>query len=251
MYMKISIITVVFNRVETIQDAISSLQSQTYGAIEHVIQDGGSVDGTIEKISHLVTPTTRFISEPDKGIYDAINKGIARATGEVIGLMHSDDFFAHQGVLDRIAEVFQDPDVDGVYGDLDYVSASDPNKVIRHWRAGHFAPELMKTGWMPPHPTLFLRSEVFKKWGVYNTQFQIAADYDAILRYLWTGKVRVTYIPEVLVKMRVGGESNRTFGRIVRKSREDLLAIRNNGVGGISTLLRKNIRKLPQFFLRE
>lgn len=249
--MKISIITAVFNRVDTIADAISSVQSQSYGSVEHVIQDGGSSDGTLDVIKGLGTSTTHLVSEQDEGIYDAINRGISRATGDVIGLMHSDDFFAHDEVLEQIARAFYDPEVEGVYGDLDYVSASNTNKVIRHWRSGPYRRERLKRGWMPPHPTLYLRRQVFEEWGLYDPGFQIAADYDAMLRYLWKGNVHLTYVPEVLVKMRVGGESNRSLSRILQKSREDYMALRRNEVGGLGALFKKNASKLKQFIIRE
>jgi glycosyltransferase involved in cell wall biosynthesis len=189
-----------------------------------------------------------LVTAPDQGIYDAINKGISRATGDIIGLMHSDDFFASDHVLEQVAQAFQDPVVDGVYGDLQYVSANEPNKIIRHWKSGEYHPSRLKQGWMPPHPTLYVRREVFEKWGTYDTSYSIAADYDAMLRYLAKGKIKLSYIPEVLVKMRVGGESNRSVGRIIQKSREDYLASRQHGVGGIGTLLRKNTSKIRQFF---
>lgn len=246
--MKISLITAVYNRTNTIGHTIKSVQSQTFSNIEHVIQDGGSTDGTLETIQQMKTNTCRFVSEPDTGIYDAINRGIVRASGDVIGLLHSDDFFADDRVLDRVARAFADDTVDGVYGDLDYVAVDDPTRVVRRWRSGEYSPSKLQRGWMPPHPTLYLRREVFDRWGLYDTNFRIAADYDAILRYLLRGRINIAYVPEVLVKMRVGGESNRSIGRILLKSREDLQAIRRNGVGGVGTLACKNLSKLPQFF---
>lgn len=249
--MKISIVTAVFNRVDTVADALRSVEAQSYQNVEHVIQDGGSKDGTLELIRKHHGSSRDLVSEPDAGIYDAINKGISRASGDVIGLMHSDDFFAHDKVLERVAEAFHDPAVNGVYGDLDYVSASDTNKIIRRWRSGSYHPVLLKRGWMPPHPTLYLRREVFDRWGLYDTSMRIAADYEAMLRYLVKGDIRLAYIPEVLVKMRVGGESNRSLSRILQKSREDYTAMRRHGVGGINTLLAKNFSKLEQFLSKE
>jgi glycosyltransferase involved in cell wall biosynthesis len=246
--MKISIVTAVYNRQISVAQAIESVQSQTHDTKEHLLQDGGSTDGTLEIIENLLGPETHLVTAPDQGIYDAINKGISRATGDIIGLMHSDDFFASDHVLEQVAQAFQDPVVDGVYGDLQYVSANEPNKIIRHWKSGEYHPSRLKQGWMPPHPTLYVRREVFEKWGTYDTSYSIAADYDAMLRYLAKGKIKLSYIPEVLVKMRVGGESNRSVGRIIQKSREDYRAIRQNGVGGIGTLLRKNTSKIRQFF---
>jgi glycosyltransferase involved in cell wall biosynthesis len=248
--MKISIVTAVFNRIATIAETMESVQRQSYRSIEHVIQDGGSKDGTLEEIVRLAVPSTNVVSGPDAGIYDAINRGIQRADGEVIGLMHSDDFFAHDAVLSRVAETLKKTGADGVYGDLQYVASSDPTRIIRHWQSGLYMPSKLRYGWMPPHPTLYLRRVVFERWGLYDTSFEVAADYDAMLRYLVKGQIKLAYIPEVLVKMRVGGESNRSLDRILLKSCEDLRAIRRNGVGGVGTLACKNLSKLPQFFKR-
>jgi glycosyltransferase len=249
--MKISVVTAVFNRADTIRDAIDSVRAQTYRAVEHVIQDGESYDGTLQIVREATDASAIIISEKDDGIYDAINRGIARATGDVIGLMHSDDLFSHNDVLEKIADAFANPRVDGVYGDLQYVAADDVERVIRHWRSGQYRPALLRRGWMPPHPTLYLRREVFENFGIYDTSFQIAADYDAILRYLIMGRITLAYIPEVLVRMRLGGESNRSLGRIVQKSREDLRALKNNGVGGVGTLAAKNLSKLGQFIFKD
>lgn len=249
--MKISVVTAVYNRVHTILDAVESIQNQSYSNIEHVIQDGGSGDGTLERIAPIMGSATTLVSERDNGIYDAINRGIARASGEVIGLMHSDDLFAHSQVLERVAEKFADPSVDGVYGDLEYVAATDTQKVVRYWKSGEYTPKRLARGWMPPHPTLYLRREVFDRFGLYDTSFSIAADYDAMLRYLAKGQITLAYIPEVMVRMRLGGESNRSLERIVRKTREDYRAIRNNQVGGLGTLAAKNFSKIGQFFVKE
>ena len=248
--MKISVVTAVFNRAETVGESIESVQSQSYSNLEHVIQDGGSTDGTIDIIQQRSRSGTLFLSERDGGIYDAINRGIKRATGDVIGLMHSDDIFAHARVLESVANALAGSAVDGVYGDLQYVAADDPKRVIRYWRSGWYDSSLLHRGWMPPHPTLYLRREVFDRFGLYDTSFQISADYDAMLRYLVKGQIKLAYIPEVLVKMRVGGESNRSLGRILTKSREDLRALRNNGVGGLGTLAAKNISKISQFLVK-
>ncbi|MFG6511430.1 MULTISPECIES: glycosyltransferase family 2 protein [unclassified Sulfitobacter] len=249
--MQISIVTAVFNRVSTIADALRSVEVQSYQNVEHIIQDGGSTDGTLDVIRQFSSSSPKLVSEPDGGIYDAINKGISRASGNIIGLMHSDDFFADDLVLERVAEAFRDRHVDGVYGDLDYVSASNTGKIVRHWRSEPYHADLLKRGWMPPHPTLYLRREVFDRWGLYDTSMRIAADYEAMLRYLVRGDIRLAYIPEVLVKMRVGGESNRSLSRILRKSREDYTALQRHGVGGINSLLFKNFSKVEQFFPRK
>ena len=245
--MKISVVTVVYNRAGTIGEAIDSVQAQTHAHVEHVIQDGGSTDQTLEIIESRNASNMALVSEPDEGIYDAINRGIARSTGEIVGLMHSDDCFAHPEALAWVAEAFADPVIDGVYGDLDYVSATDSARIVRKWRSGEYQPQRLKRGWMPPHPTLYLRRRVFDQWGLYDTQFRIAADYDAILRYLSKGEIRLAYIPKVMVNMRLGGESNRSLDRIARKSLEDLKAIRRNEIGGLPTLVAKNLSKIRQF----
>lgn len=246
--MLISVVTAVFNREATIAEAVQSVAAQDYPVVEHVIQDGGSRDGTLDVIHQVAGPGVRVESLRDGGIYDGINKGIARTTGDVVGLMHSDDLFAHGRVLSRVAEAFCDPTVDGVYGDLDYVAAGDTDRIIRKWRSGIYHSSRLRYGWMPPHPTLYLRRTVFDRWGLYDTRFRIAADYDAMLRYLVKGGIRLAYVPEVFVKMRVGGESNRSLRKIIQKSTEDYRAIRNNGVGGVGTLALKNLSKIRQFF---
>lgn len=245
--MRISVITAVYNRNAVVGDAVDSVLRQTYRDIDYVIQDGGSTDGTLARIAERKAPRIRLCSERDDGLYDAINRGIARASGEVIGLMHSDDVFASDDVLARVAEALNDPAVDGVYGDLDYVSTGDMSRTIRKWRSGGYAPEKLRRGWMPPHPTLYLRRSVFAAWGAYDTSYRIAADYDAMLRYLVRGGIRLAYVPKVFVRMRVGGESNRSLSKILTKSREDYRAIRANGVGGLRTLALKNLSKIGQF----
>ncbi|MEM1432322.1 MAG: glycosyltransferase family 2 protein, partial [Pseudomonadota bacterium] len=231
--MLISVVTAVRNRADTVAEAIASLQDQSYASVEHVVQDGASTDATLQVIASVADDRMQLVSEPDHGIYDAINRGIARATGEVIGLMHSDDAFAASDILADVARAFEDPAVDAVYGDLDYVSARDPARIVRHWRAGRFEPRKLAQGWMPPHPTLYLRRRVFEAHGPYDTSFRIAADYDAVLRYFSTPRFRAVYVPRVFVKMRVGGASNASLRQILRKSREDYRALRRNGVGGM------------------
>ena len=202
-------------------------------------------------IEGLASPKMMVQSVRDGGIYDGINRGIARATGDVIGLLHSGDLFGSPDVLSRVAEAFARQDVDGVYGDLVYVSAQDTSHVIRSWTSGDYHFKKLRHGWMPPHPTLYLKREVIEQWGSYDTDFTIAADYEAMLRWLVKGRIRLAYIPQVLVRMRVGGESNRSIDRIIRKSREDYRAIRRHGVGGMGTLVGKYFSKLGQFVQKE
>lgn len=229
---------------------MNSLRSQTYGDFEHLVMDAASTDGTVGIVQDLADKRTILVSGPDAGIYDALNKGQARATGEIIGLLHSDDVFASPHVLETVVGAFQDPGVDAVYGDLHYVAKDDPDRIIRSWRSGTFRPEGLRWGWMPPHPALFLRRRVIDQHGPYDLSFRISGDYDAILRYFSQPGFRAVYVPEVFVKMRVGGESNRSLGRILVKSREDYRALRKNGVGGSTTLLAKNVRKIRQFLPR-
>jgi glycosyltransferase len=222
-----------------------------YSDIEHIVQDGGSSDGTLSVLDDLASSNMLVETSRDGGIYDGINRGIARTKGDVIGLMHSDDLFASPDVLSRVAEILTRHDVDGVYGDLVYVAADDPNRVIRYWKSGVYHPDRLRHGWMPPHPTLYLKRDVFDRWGGYDLDFRIAADYEAMLRWLVKGQIRLAYLPEVMVRMRMGGESNRSIRRIIRKSREDYRAIRRHEVGNIGTLLSKNFSKLGQFIKRD
>lgn len=245
--MEFTIITAVFNRRETIRHALESLGAQSHTHFKHVIVDGASTDGTLEVVRAHAGQHTSILSEPDRGIYDALNKGLTLASGDVVGVLHSDDVLAHAGVLASVADAFERDDVQAVYGDLQYVRENDTSSVIRHWRSGEFHHRNLRYGWMPPHPALFLRRSLIERLGGYDTSFRIAGDYDAILRYFTSDGFRATYIPEVLVRMRTGGESNGSLGRIIQKSREDYTAIRRNGVGGLHTLALKNLRKIRQF----
>ncbi|WP_322891581.1 MULTISPECIES: glycosyltransferase family 2 protein [unclassified Yoonia] len=246
--MKISVVTAVRNGAATLPRMLDSLRAQTHPDLEHVVQDGASTDGTVELLRAQGLAGMALVSAADGGIYEAINAGIRRATGDVIGLLHADDVLADSTILARVAEVLADPAIDGAYGDLHYVARADPSRVIRHWRAGAFSPRALARGWMPPHPTLYLRREVFDRAGLYDTSYRISGDYDGMLRFLTTGQVRLAYIPHVMVRMQMGGASNRSFAQMIRKSREDYRAIRRHGVGGIGTLVAKNLGKLPQFW---
>lgn len=245
--MKISVITAVFNRVGTVREAVESVQAQSHDDVEHIVVDGASTDGTLEVLQLCLSKSARLFSEKDKGIYDALNKGLRLASGDVIGFMHSDDFFADSSVLSDVAIAFADPDVMAVYGDLQYVDKVDTDRVIRNWKSGVFKPERLRRGWMPPHPTLYVRRSVVEKLGGFDTTFKIAADYDSVLRYFSSPSFKVRYVPRVLVKMRVGGESNRSISRILRKTREDYRALRQNRVGGLVALFFKNVSKVGQF----
>lgn len=248
--MKISVITAVYNAKETVADAIDSVLSQSHDDVELVVIDGASKDGTREVLEKYGERLSVFISEPDDGIYDALNKGIAHASGDVVGFLHADDLFADSNVLSKISHAFEASQADAIYGDLVYVNKSEPDKVIRYWKSGDFSIHKLKEGWMPPHPTFYVRKEFYERLGSFDTSFHIAADYDCMLRMLGQPGFKCAYIPEVLVRMRVGGQSNRSLKNIILKSKEDYRALKKNGVGGLSTLFIKNIRKVPQFFLR-
>lgn len=245
--MKITVITAAYNSEATVGEAIASVAAQTYPEIEHLVIEGNSNDGTLNAIESFRHRRMKLISEPDDGIYDALNKGIQNATGDLIGFVHSDDVLAHDGVLSRIAAEFDDPEVEAVFGDLVYVSKSDTTRVVRHWAAGSFHPRRLKYGWMPPHPTLYLRREVYERLGHFNKTMRIAADYDFILRYFTQATGKSVHIPEVLYKMRMGGVSNRNLPMIRQKMKEDMQAIRSNGVGGTQTLALKSLSKVRQF----
>lgn len=247
--MKISVITVVYNRASTIEEAVRSVQSQDYPDVEHVLVDGASTDGTLDILERLARPTDILVSEPDSGIYNAIQKGIALATGDVIGLMHSDDSFAHDRVLSKVAGAFEAPGANAVYGDLDYVAQDHRQQVVRHWRAGRFTAGKLRRGWMPPHPTLYLKREVIDRLGGYDESYSIAADYDAILRYFSDADLSPVYVPEVLVKMRTGGASNQSLRKIIRKTQEDYRALQSNNLGGVTTIVWKHLRKANQLRL--
>lgn len=242
-------VTAVFNRAETVAAALASVHSQSWPTVEHVVIDGGSTDGTLQILKAQSEKLAFLVSERDGGIYDALNKGIARCTGDVVGFLHADDLFESAESLARVAAAFEDASVDAVYGDLVYVRKDDTTRVVRQWTAGAFHPRQLSRGWMPPHPTFYVRREVYLRLGGFDTRLRIAADYDCMLRFLCAG-VKLKYIPHVQVRMRLGGASNRSLRSVLRKSSEDYVALRRNGVGGATALLWKNISKLPQFFMR-
>ncbi|MEN8121865.1 MAG: glycosyltransferase family 2 protein [Bacteroidota bacterium] len=246
--MTISIITATYNNEKTIEQTIQSVLKQTYPNIEYIIIDGKSTDETLNIIEKYKNKVSKVVSETDKGMYDALNKGIKIATSEIIGFLHADDFYKDEKVIEKIAEVFKTKNTESVYGDLEYVSSINPDKIIRQWKAEPFSIKELKKGWMPPHPTFFVKREIYKKYGNFNLNYKIAADYDLMLRFLGKHKISTSYLPEVLVKMRWGGKSNRSLANIVQKSKEDYFALKENNIGGFESLFLKNFRKLGQFF---
>ena len=247
MTIKISVITVTKNCINTIASTVHSLESQDYYNKEYIWVDGSSTDGTAEYLrSHSANKNCIFISEDDRGIYDALNKGIYLATGDVIGFLHSDDIFSDSTTLTQIADAFRDIKVNAVYGDLDYVN-NNFTKIIRHWSAGSYGKSKLYYGWMPPHPTLYLRKVIYDRFGHFDTKLKISSDYDFILRIFSSEYISALYIPKVLIKMRIGGVSNRSIVSICKKSYEDYQALKKNNVGNLKTVIYKNIRKLIQF----
>ncbi|MFT3738834.1 MAG: glycosyltransferase family 2 protein [Breznakibacter sp.] len=247
----ISIITVTYNSAHTLSAAIESVLGQTYPHIEYIVVDGASKDGTVELVRSYGTRIANHVSEPDNGIYHAMNKGISMATGDYVGFLHADDLLASPLVVEKMVGRIEKSQCDALYGDLEYVSKNNPDNVVRYWKSCDFSPALLKNGWMPPHPTVYIRKEIYKEIGGFNESFRIAADYDFILRLFSRYGNHTAYLDQTIVKMRVGGASNRSIANIIKKSQEDYKAMRNNRIGGIGTLLVKNFSKLGQFVRRE
>jgi glycosyltransferase involved in cell wall biosynthesis len=246
--MKVSIITVVYNNVETISTAIESVLSQTYFDKEYIIIDGGSTDGTMEKVASYGNDIDVIVSEPDKGIYDAMNKGLSLATGDIIAVLNSDDFYSTEYVIERVVSEFILNKSDCVFGDLHYVDAGDVSKVFRYWISGAYKPGSFLFGWMPPHPTFFVKKSMYDQFGKFNTKLKSAADYELMLRLVHVNKIKINYIPEVLVKMRIGGVSNSSFKNRLRSNLEDRKAWEMNGIKPyFFTLYLKPLRKVSQF----
>jgi glycosyltransferase involved in cell wall biosynthesis len=246
--MKISIITVSYNSSATIRDTIESVLSQDYADFEYILVDGESTDGTLDIIRSYQHPSIRWISEPDKGIYDAMNKGVQLATGDIIGILNSDDFYTDNQVLSKVAKTFREQQVESVYSDLAYVDASDVNKIVRYWKSGQYKEGSFLEGWMPPHPTFFVQRSVYEKYSQFDLRLKSAADYELMLRFIHRFKISVAYIPETLVKMRAGGVSNASFLHRFRANREDRLAWEYNKLTPkLYTLMLKPLRKVQQF----
>jgi len=251
--MKISIVTAVWNRKHSIADCLQSVHAQTYPHIEHVIVDGASTDGTLDIIHGTPRRPGPMVSERDHGIYDAINKGIAMATGDFVGLMHADDLFDSPTIVAELVAHLHQTGAHAVYGDLEYVNAQDTSKVVRYWKSGAFTPGIMSRGWMPPHPTVFIRRELFAQHGLYRTDMRIAADYERMLHLFHMQEIQPAYLPRVVTRMRVGGASNKSLKNIMRKTREDLRAWSLHGkpLHGLTAVFLKNASKIRQFWHRK
>ncbi|BDC98618.1 glycosyltransferase family 2 protein [Persicobacter psychrovividus] len=245
--MKISIITICYNAEQTLPSTLASVEQQDYHNIEYIVVDGGSKDGTMDLVK-ACQRVDRYVSEPDKGLYDAINKGIAMATGDYVGLIHADDFFADHQAVSKIVKQLEKAPADGLYADLDYVDQEEVSKIHRHWVSGEYDAKRYLKGWMPPHPTFYCRRELFAQFGGYRLDFGSAADYELMLRFMVKHQISMTYLPEVLVKMRVGGASNESWKARWKANQMDARAWEVNGLQPkFYTRWAKPLSKLGQF----
>jgi len=249
--MKISLITICWNSEATIRETLESVRAQAYPHLEYIVIDGASSDGTLKLIDSFSDIVTKLVSEKDNGIYDAMNKGIALATGDVIGILNSDDVFADDHVLCDIAKVFAEHPIDGLYADLQYVQRDDLNKVTRYWRSGKYRHGGFRRGWMPPHPTFYVRSTAYKEFGGFDTRLKTSADYELMLRFIHVKRIKVFYLNRITVKMRVGGQSNQSFSNRLKGNREDRLAWKFNKLRPpVGLSFTKPLRKIGQFIRR-
>ena len=245
---KISIVTVTRNSAATIEDTILSVAGQSYQYFEHIIIDGASTDGTLDIINKHIGKFSKLISEPDAGIYDAMNKGIRLATGDVVGFLNADDVYSDSNVLDAIANSFKNTAVSACFGDLVYMDES-LSKLVRYWKSQSYQDGLFEKGWMPAHPTFFVRRTVFKRYGDFDLTFKLQSDFDLTMRFLSIYKIKSIYLPKVLVKMRVGGATNRSISNIFKGNIEAYQICRKNGLK-VSPLFifMKILSRVPQFF---
>jgi glycosyltransferase len=270
---KVSVITVSFNTKDTIEDTILSVINQKYPHIEYIIIDGGSSDGTVDIIEKYCKGgrslpvgsslgeaegrqgavfTMCYISEKDNGIYDAMNKGIKAATGEIIGIINSDDFYVSENVINKVVDTMENNKVDICWGNLVYVDSKNSDKIVRYWESCGYKESLFKKGWMPPHPTFFVRKNVYEEYGVFKTDYSIAADFELMLRFLEKHRVKSYYIPQVLVKMRTGGDSNKNLGRITKANFQCYRAFKDNELDvSIIGLIWKPVSKIFQYFKKK
>lgn len=246
---KITIITACLNNVSTVEDTVKSVLAQDYPEREYIVIDGGSTDGTMDVLNKYRSGISTLLSEKDNGIYFALNKGLDKAKGDVVGFLHADDFYSNNMVLSKVANAFDTYQTDCVYGDLQYVQKENSGKVVRNWIAGEYRPGLFLKGWMPPHPSFFIRRKCYEKYGKFNTSLSISADYEMMLRMIEKEHLTVHYLPEVLVRMRVGGKSNKNFASRIKANKEDRKAWKINHLKpDWFTLIRKPLGKIGQFF---
>lgn len=228
--MKVSIITATYNSASTIRDAIDSVIAQNYPDIEHIIVDGVSRDNTLDIVKSYGDKIAKIISEPDKGIYDAMNKGIQVATGDIVGILNSDDFFTSNDVVSTIVETFKNNDIDALYADVHFVNPDNLNKCVRYYSSKIFRPSLFRFGFMPAHPSFYMRKECYEKFGFYSLDYKIASDYDLLIRYLYKEKINYQYVKKDFVTMRTGGVSTENFQSRVTLNKEIVTACKKYGI---------------------
>ena len=246
--MKVSIITVVYNGAEFIRDCIESILNQTYSDIEYIIVDGKSTDGTVDIVQSYGKKVAQFVSEPDKGLYDAMNKGIRLATGDVIGLLNADDYYRHSQVIENMVALFEQTNSDAVYGDMIYVERNAAKKLKRYWRSGWYTNDAFRWGWMPGHLSFFAKRSIYEQYGSFRLDMKSAADYELMLRFIHKHKIKLAYMDEVTIVMRIGGISNSSVKNRLRANREDQLAWQLNGMAPyFFTFWLKPLRKLSQY----
>ena len=247
--LKFSIITATFNSASTLEDTIHSVINQNYPDVEYLIKDGGSSDDTILIAEKYSGSIKQILSKPDEGIYDALNQGLEIATGDIIGFLHSDDLYTSDSVLQKVADIFNCENCDAVYSDLYYVRREDVKSIFRKWVSGKYEEGMFLKGWMPPHPTFFVRKSIYEKYGNFNTDFKTSSDYELMLRFIHKWKIKLGYLNEFTVKMRVGGQSNLSVANRLIANKEDREAWRVNGLTPkFYTLTLKPIRKIFQYF---
>ena len=247
--MKVSLITATYNSENFLEECIVSVINQRYKNIEHIIVDGNSTDNTLGIIKKYEPHIAKWTSKSDRGMYDAINKGIAMATGDIIGILNSDDILVAEDVIETIVKTFEENDVDTVYGDLEYVAAADTNKIIRIWKGRPYKRSRFKYGWMPAHPTFYIKKSLVEKYGFYENHYYTAADYEFMARYLYKNNVSSVYLPMLIVKMRMGGQSNRNLYQRLRANRRDFLAMKKNNIPfAFFVSILKPLIKLHQFY---
>lgn len=248
MPLKVSIITACLNSAKYLSECIASVSNQSYPEIEYIIIDGGSTDDTLSIIQDNMDLVSYFISEPDRGMYDAINKGIKAATGDIIGILNSDDILATPDAVMTIVSSFKKHSTDAVYGDLVYVLPEDTQTIIRFWKGKNYRRSYFRFGWMPAHPTFYIRRNLILQYGLYENHFYTAADYEFMARYLYTQRCSATYIDEIIVKMRSGGASNGNLKRRLRANRRDYLAMKKNNIPfAFIVSILKPLSKLHQY----
>ncbi|MBL4706349.1 MAG: glycosyltransferase [Flavobacteriales bacterium] len=247
--MKVSIITISYNSEETIEDTIKSVVDQDYDNIEYIIIDGNSKDNTLQIIDKYKGGISKIVSEQDQGIYDAMNKGVQMATGDLIGILNSDDLYASNQVVSSV--VNQIGDAQCLYSDLVYVERENTEQVTRYWKSGEYQPGWFKKGWMPPHPTFFVRKDCYDKFGLYSLELKSSADYELMLRFIHKNKISVKYLPQTTIKMRVGGQSNVSIKNRLAANKEDRTAWKMNGLSPGTATVRKPLSKLTQFFKKD